>query len=120
MNNQFFIKPANDQVAVRDPKSGRALAAEGEYKPQNSYWMRRLRDKDVIEATPPAATGGAAAKDPVAELLAGNVAAVKAGVGELTDAALADALAREKAASTPRTQVINAIQAEIDRRAATK
>lgn len=124
MKGHIFIKPVDTAVKIRDPKTGKPLAAAGEWKVDGSYWQRRLRDKDVVEATPPTATGGAVATDlpgdPVAELLAGTVAAVKAGVSELADAALADALGREKAATTPRTQVINAIQAEIDRRAGGK
>lgn len=119
--NQLYLKPNPDlKVALREHPADQALPKEGGWRPETSFWLRRLRDKDVTLAEPPAATGGEAAKDPVAELLAGTVAAVKAGVGELSDAALADAIAREKAAPTPRTQVINAIQAEIDRRAGNK
>jgi len=34
---------------VRDPETRHPLAAKGETKPKNSYWMRRLRDGDVVE-----------------------------------------------------------------------
>lgn len=119
--NKIFIKPADGITApLREHPIDRPLPAAGDWRPNNQFWLRRLRDKDVVEATPPAAKGGAAATDPVAELLAGDAKAVKAGVGELSTEALADALGREKAAATPRTQVINALQAEIDRRAASK
>lgn len=117
----IFIKPnTNITVPLREHPTDRPLPPEGDWRPQSQFWLRRLRDKDVVEATPPAAQGGAAATDLVAQLLAGTVASIKAGVGELTDAALADALSSEKAATTPRTQVINALQAEIDRRAGNK
>lgn len=48
---EFFIKPA-DQRLVRDPVSGAPLNADGEIKPMNSYWLRRKKDGDVVEATP--------------------------------------------------------------------
>lgn len=58
-----FVKPApmTDPVTkkpiarvVPDPQQrGRPLAADGEWKPLNSYWAARLRDGDVIEAAPP-------------------------------------------------------------------
>ncbi len=41
------IKP-NNGLIVRDPLTGKPLVAEGEEKPRNSYWLRRLRDKDVV------------------------------------------------------------------------
>lgn len=52
--DKIFIKPASDKVKVRDPRSGIALKAEGESKPNDVYWQRRLKDKDVVETTPPA------------------------------------------------------------------
>lgn len=48
---EFYIKPA-DQRLVRDPVSGAPLNADGEYKPMNSYWLRRRKDGDVVEAAP--------------------------------------------------------------------
>ncbi len=60
----LHIKPRAG-VTVRDPRSGRALARTGEHKPRITYWLRRLRDGDVIElgakpaAKPdPKSTGG--------------------------------------------------------------
>jgi len=44
------IKPAEGLI-VRDPDTRRPLAAKGEVKPKNAYWMRRLRDGDVVEIT---------------------------------------------------------------------
>lgn len=54
-----FVKPAigadGKPVVVPDPQHGfRPLGADGGWKPRTNYWTRRLRDKDVIEATPPA------------------------------------------------------------------
>lgn len=56
------LKPASAQVTVRDPRTGRALAKGGEKKPRNTYWLRRLRDGDVVDMdakpAPAAKTGG--------------------------------------------------------------
>ena len=41
---------------VRDPVTMRPLAAEGEEKPRDTYWLRRLIDGDVTEAQPPKKT----------------------------------------------------------------
>jgi hypothetical protein len=53
----FFLKPGVDAsgapLFVRDPQSGKPLAAAGEWKPKDSFWLHRVRDKDVIETTPP-------------------------------------------------------------------
>lgn len=49
----FFIKPTSEKVKVRCPRSFEHLKAEGEWKPRNSYWLRRVRDQDVVEAEPP-------------------------------------------------------------------
>lgn len=45
----FYIKPADNRL-VRDPVSGAPLRADGEAKPKNSYWLRRLKDGDVVVA----------------------------------------------------------------------
>jgi Protein of unknown function (DUF2635) len=60
--SNVFIKPAMIDVAglgtvlahVRDPLSMIPLAKDGEWKPLSSYWVRRLRDKEVVEVAPPA------------------------------------------------------------------
>ncbi len=61
----FFIKPGVDAsgapLFVRDPQSGKPLDAVGEWKPKDSFWLHRVRDKDVIEAAPPAQPVKAAA-----------------------------------------------------------
>jgi|GEM_PF-2353791 len=45
----FKLKPAHKDVLVRDPDSLKPLAADGEDKPQTSYWMRRIAEGDVID-----------------------------------------------------------------------
>lgn len=49
----FYIIPA-DGKSVRDPQSGIALPPEGAAKPKTGYWLRRLRDGDVIVKQAPA------------------------------------------------------------------
>jgi len=46
---QIQIQPARSGLVVRDPSTAKALPAAGETKPRNSYWLRRLRDGDVVE-----------------------------------------------------------------------
>ena len=48
----MFLKPTNSEIKVRDPESGLHLAIDGEEKPANSFWYRRLRDGDVVKAKP--------------------------------------------------------------------
>lgn len=48
----IFLKPGQPGLIVRDPVTGTPLKADGEYKPRDTYWIRRIKDKDVIEATP--------------------------------------------------------------------
>lgn len=48
----FNVKPnVKGKVVqmVRDPETYRALATTGETKPRNSYWLRRIKDGDVVE-----------------------------------------------------------------------
>ena len=54
----FEIQPAPG-LLVRDPLSAKPLAAEGEAKPRNKFWLRRLADGDVHESQ---AVGAVAAK----------------------------------------------------------
>lgn len=49
--DNVHIKP-RENVQVRDPLTGRALKTRGEKKPRTSYWLRRLRDGDVILVDP--------------------------------------------------------------------
>ncbi|MGJ4971022.1 DUF2635 domain-containing protein [Bradyrhizobium sp. HKCCYLRH1073] len=56
--DNIFLEPAllaaGGVVLVRDPQTGVPLAASGEWKARSPYWVRRLRDGDVVEAQPPA------------------------------------------------------------------
>ena len=49
------LKPAAASLVVRDPVTRLPLAAEGEAKPLDTYWSRRLVDGDVVivEQPPP-------------------------------------------------------------------
>ncbi len=48
----MFVKPAPG-LKVRDPKTKQHLPESGAEVPDSdSYWVRRLRDGDVVRATP--------------------------------------------------------------------
>jgi len=49
---KIFVKPGPGMM-VRDEFTKILLANEGEWKPKSTYWLRRLRFGDVVEATPP-------------------------------------------------------------------
>ena len=58
---RIYVKPAlmnGAPMQVRKPIGGR-LQPEGEWVNQDSYWARRLLDRDVALATPPAAAPAA-------------------------------------------------------------
>lgn len=44
------VKPGREGLIVRDPISLKQLKVEGEEKPLNAYWSRRLRCGDCVEA----------------------------------------------------------------------
>lgn len=46
---------AASPVLVRDPASGKPLDKDGENKPLDEFWSRRIRDRDVEEPLSPAA-----------------------------------------------------------------
>ncbi|MBJ8744031.1 DUF2635 domain-containing protein [Citrobacter farmeri] len=46
MSDTLKLKPVAGRT-VRDPKTMKVLAADGEEKPRTSYWTRRLADGDV-------------------------------------------------------------------------
>ena len=48
----MFIKPA-EGLKVRHPDTRRFLADEGEEVTVNDYWLRRVRDGDVVESDAP-------------------------------------------------------------------
>lgn len=49
----MFVKPAPGLV-IPDPDRLDMLPADGRDVPASDFWLRRLRDGDVVEATPPA------------------------------------------------------------------
>lgn len=49
--DKIFLKPAEGRQ-VRDPATKEPLPAEGDFKPRNSYWLRRIKDGDVVMASP--------------------------------------------------------------------
>jgi len=51
MDDQLYLKPAPGRV-VRDPVTMEPLAEAGEYKPRTAYWLRRLKEGDVVAGTP--------------------------------------------------------------------
>ena len=50
----LFVKPAPGMF-VRLEDASRYVAEEGEALPHTSYYRRRLRDGDLVKATPPKA-----------------------------------------------------------------
>lgn len=50
MDDRIFLKPL--KAVIRDPKTSAILPADGAWKKKGSYWARRLRDGDVVEAKP--------------------------------------------------------------------
>jgi hypothetical protein len=61
VNDLYLIPKAG--VTVRDPLNGKPLADAGETKPRTSYWLRRLRDGDVVEGKAPKAAATATASN---------------------------------------------------------
>jgi hypothetical protein len=51
MAEPLFVKP-REGLTVPDPQTRQPLPAEGKAVPRTGYWARRLRDGDVVEATP--------------------------------------------------------------------
>ena len=50
--SQIYVKPASEGLIVRQPhRHQEPLPAHGAAVPKNAYWLRRLRDGDVVETT---------------------------------------------------------------------
>lgn len=49
----MFIKPS-EGVVLRDPATNRVVPATGAHVPDSAFWLRRLRDGDVVECATPA------------------------------------------------------------------
>lgn len=63
--NNVFIKPRmidGTPAIVRDPVTKDPLAAGGQWKPKNQFWVRRINDGDVIDETAAQQEKAAAAK----------------------------------------------------------
>ena len=73
---ELHIKPAPG-LTVRDPDSYAPLAVEGEKKPRTGFWLRRLKDGDVVVVTGVADTVAVVA--PTVIVVADTVAAPKKG-----------------------------------------
>lgn len=56
---KIFIKPGPNPLKpggflhIRDPDTFVPLSVDGEFKVLGSYWMRRIKDGDVLETKPP-------------------------------------------------------------------
>lgn len=59
----LFLKPGRDGLLVRDPVTGKPLDPNGETKPRNSYWLRRISDGDAVKAKPTKSAKASAAAD---------------------------------------------------------
>lgn len=51
----MFVRPA-DGLNIRDPETGNYLPKTGQIVPRSSFWLRRLKDGDVVESTAPSAS----------------------------------------------------------------
>ncbi|QPC44004.1 DUF2635 domain-containing protein [Kaustia mangrovi] len=52
----MYVKPANSEIKVRDPRTMDHIPEVGRNVPETPYWRRRLRDGDVVTARPPKPT----------------------------------------------------------------
>jgi len=46
----MFVRPA-DGLKIRDPETGNYLPETGQIVPRTPFWLRRLKDGDVVEST---------------------------------------------------------------------
>jgi Protein of unknown function (DUF2635). len=60
----FFIKPA-EGLRIADPQTGEYLPENGRICPRSGFWLRRLKDGDVVEvkAIAPASASRAGKSD---------------------------------------------------------
>lgn len=47
----FFIRPARG-IRIADPQTGEYLPEGGQLMPRSGFWLRRLKDGDVVETSP--------------------------------------------------------------------
>ena len=48
MNKKIKVKPARPDLIVRDPITMQKIPVEGAEIELNSYWQRRIQDKDLV------------------------------------------------------------------------
>jgi hypothetical protein len=58
----FFIRP-KEGLRIADPQTGDYLPAGGMLMPRSGFWLRRLKDGDVIAVAPPVAQSKSKAKE---------------------------------------------------------
>jgi len=58
----FFIRPAPG-LRIADPATGNYLPEGGALMPRSGFWLRRLKDGDVIAAAPQETAKKAAKKE---------------------------------------------------------
>ena len=74
----MFVKPGPNPrklgslLKVRVPRTRQILPEAGQDVPNTAFWIRRLRDGDVVRATPPAAKPAAPAAAPASHLVTGD------------------------------------------------
>jgi hypothetical protein len=50
---RVFVKPAKEELLIRDPDSKFPLLKEGEWKIKNQFWIRRILSGEVLEVPAP-------------------------------------------------------------------
>ncbi len=59
------VKPVDPTAVIRDPHTKQVLPAEGGDVPENTFWLRRLRAREVVRVeAAPMPTG----REPIAPL----------------------------------------------------
>ncbi|MFG1461731.1 DUF2635 domain-containing protein [Xanthobacter sp. DSM 24535] len=62
--SEKYVKPGSPGAVVVRPATGQKLLEEGDWWPHDQFLMRRLRDGDVVEATPPVAEASPPTDEP--------------------------------------------------------
>lgn len=52
---KLFLIPAKPGLVIKDPYTHKPLKEDGEWKPEISYWTRRVNDGSCVEGKPPKA-----------------------------------------------------------------
>lgn len=53
--DKIFVKAVTGR-SVRDPETKEILSEVGELKPRNGFWLKRIKQGDVVEAKAPRQT----------------------------------------------------------------